>query len=172
MVQHVFVGEGEPTEITPNNAGDHYCDIGAYPCRTYTAQGVPGDFDWGFIPTVSLTELPPLSLPEGAPIMNEQGGCISGVDDWTVLASVDIGTFPGPAVYGRLWITQPEAITQGVGIANGDSYKMLATIEVGDTAPAAAGGREPGLYLNNQTGTLFVCDGLGSWFEIPTTLVE
>ena len=136
MPQHIFTGQGAPDSVTPNNAGDHYTDLGSMPPAQYFAVGDAGNWQW-------------LRMP-----------------------SLVFEAFADEPAAGGLWITPPEANQQRIGVSNGNGWKQLATIRVDGAAPPSPVGREPGLYLDNQSGALYVCDGLGSWFSIATTLVE
>lgn len=174
MVQHTFAGDGPPEGITPNNPGDHYSDNSSYPPKLYIAAGVlPDDLEWMRIPALSSSESYTGGSFYPAARISPSGYLQNPLEEWQEIATLDSSNgSPGTPVRGRLWVTEGSSIQQGVGVGTGDKFKMLATIEVDDTDPTGPDGREPGIYLNNQTGAVFICDGLGTWFQFSATAVS
>ncbi|RRV80343.1 hypothetical protein [Stutzerimonas stutzeri] len=125
----------------------------------YVVPSNPGDH------YVDVAETPP-TVYQAVPADGSLG--------WVRLATaiVENGDPYGAAPAGAIWVSAVGSIARRVAVGDGERWTQLASMTVNDTVPGNADDYVPGLYLNNQTGDLYINDGLGSWFTVPTSLVE
>lgn len=114
---------------------------------------------------VDTAEVPPatyLAVTDGASLY------------WMRVAQSQVGTGApsGTPAAGALYVSHNESTVRCVAVGDGAAWTQLASMTVNDVAPGSASGYMPGLYLDNQSATLYINDGLGSWFTVPTTLQE